>query len=283
MPKNSPFIQQTLAELKNLYRQLDFASDEKYPPIEEAKIGLEICTNAIGLLREKVIRHQFQHPAAEIYFFKHIKPKFMSLMMFYKKVWQIEVSKPVANKSATLLYYNKFHGEIAKRSEENRDVYGYYRSRLTHLDLQYFTRSKNPLSAQPHAISLPISFDFRFDTPADPLIATLLSDKKLVEYLYKQENQTQKSPHTTETPSKLNWTGKKVELVELVYALHAIGRINNGQAELKEIAKMFETGLGYSLDKMYSTFSEIKERQQPTKFLLQLQKVLEEKVEQNLL
>lgn len=283
MPKNTPFIQQTLAELKNLYRQLEFASNEEYPPIEEAQIGLEICTNSIGMLREKVIRHQFQHPEAEIYFFKHIKPKFMSSMMFYQKVWHIEVSKPVANKSATLLYYNRFHDEIAKRSEENKDVYSYYRSKLTHFDLQYFTRSKNPLSAQPHAISLPISFDFRFDTPADPVIAAFHSDKRLLAYLNKQENDTQKSSDKPVVKSKLQWTGRKVELVELVYALHAIGKINNGEAELKEIAGIFEQGLGYSLDKMYSTFSEIKARHEPTKFLLQMRKVLEERIEQNLL
>ncbi|AZI22545.1 hypothetical protein EIH07_05540 [Chryseobacterium taklimakanense] len=38
---------------------------------------------------------------------------------------------------------------------------------------------------------------------------------------------------------KLNWTDSKAAIIELIYALYYRGTFNNGQADIKEIAKYF--------------------------------------------
>ena len=40
------------------------------------------------------------------------------------------------------------------------------------------------------------------------------------------------------TLGKQKWTGSKVALVELIYALHAEGVFNNGSSDLKDVIKI---------------------------------------------
>ena len=46
---------------------------------------------------------------------------------------------------------------------------------------------------------------------------------------------TQRQPNM-----KMMWTGSKVALTELIFALHTEGAFNNGAADLKDIAEYFE-------------------------------------------
>ena len=66
----------------------------------------------------------------------------------------------------------------------------------------------------------------------------------------------------------LQWTSSKTALTELIYALHHSRSINNGNADIKEIAIMFQKVLHFDIGDYYKTFSEIKSRKiSRTKFL----------------
>ena len=56
------------------------------------------------------------------------------------------------------------------------------------------------------------------------------------------------------------WTGKKVALIELIYALFIDGAYNNGNADLTDIVKSFEIAFQIDLGNFSRTFSEIKAR-----------------------
>ena len=57
-------------------------------------------------------------------------------------------------------------------------------------------------------------------------------------------------------------------MTELIYALHAKGVFNNGNADIKLIAKTFESALNIDLGDFYHTFMELKARKMNrTKFL----------------
>ena len=79
--------------------------------------------------------------------------------------------------------------------------------------------------------------------------------------------------------SQLKWTGNMVDFVELLYALHAVGYINGGQATLAELFR--EMGESFDIDvKDYSSyFRNIKNRAERTKFLDELRRVLTEKMD----
>ncbi len=70
------------------------------------------------------------------------------------------------------------------------------------------------------------------------------------------------------TLGKQKWTGSKVALVELIYALHAEGVFNNGSSDLKDVAEFFEHTLNVDLGQFHRTFLEIRMRKSDrTKFL----------------
>jgi hypothetical protein len=56
-------------------------------------------------------------------------------------------------------------------------------------------------------------------------------------------------------------------LVELIYALHASGSINNGQTEIRELAAFFEQAFNVRITDIYRTFLELKSRTTPTKYI----------------
>lgn len=72
---------------------------------------------------------------------------------------------------------------------------------------------------------------------------------------------------------KLNWAGSKTALTELIYALHAQGVFDN--ADIKIIAKTFESIFNIDLGDFYHTFMELKNRKvNRTKFLDSLRDAL---------
>ena len=80
--------------------------------------------------------------------------------------------------------------------------------------------------------------------------------------------------------SKLKWTGSSVDFVELIYALHAVGYINNGKATLTELFDSL-SGVIENEAKFFSrTFSDIKKRYDRTKFLDELKRVLLQKLKE---
>lgn len=71
-----------------------------------------------------------------------------------------------------------------------------------------------------------------------------------------------------ENKSKITWTGSKVGLVELIYALHTEGVFNEGKARLTNIARFFENCFGIELGNTRRQFIEIRGRKSaPTRFL----------------
>ena len=80
--------------------------------------------------------------------------------------------------------------------------------------------------------------------------------------------------------SNLNWTGSKVDLVELVYALHNSKIVNTGNVDVKELAthlgKMFNINIE---DKVYRFYQDIKSRKViKTKFLNTIAENLNQKM-----
>ncbi len=55
-------------------------------------------------------------------------------------------------------------------------------------------------------------------------------------------------------PQKVNWTGSKTGLIELIYALHYQGVFDNGNSDIKVIVKTFEDMLNINLGDFYHTY-----------------------------
>ncbi|WP_458864064.1 RteC domain-containing protein [Myroides injenensis] len=81
--------------------------------------------------------------------------------------------------------------------------------------------------------------------------------------------------------NSLIWTTSKTALTELIYALYCHRVFNNGNTDIKLIARTFEDAFNIELGDFYHTFMELKARKiNRTKFLDSLSKVLIKKIDE---
>ena len=81
--------------------------------------------------------------------------------------------------------------------------------------------------------------------------------------------------------NSLKWTASKTALTELIYALYCHRVFNNGNTDIKLIARTFEDAFNIELGDFYHTFMELKARKiNRTKFLDSLSKVLIKKMDE---
>ena len=80
--------------------------------------------------------------------------------------------------------------------------------------------------------------------------------------------------------SNLNWTGNKIDLVELIYALHHQKVINGGNTDIKELTLHISKVFNIELDEnVYRWYLDIKNRKKiRTKFLFGLAENLNNKI-----
>ena len=229
--------------------------------------------------RTKIRKEGFRSTEDEIHFFKYVKPKISSYLIFYSVLAEIETSKITLNAEELKLFIDKKERMFRHIMRENIDFVQYYRAGLCHLDRIYFVREANLLSMSKnsaHQLSDP-EFNVSHDLVAANIMAFDLFQKHL-------------SPKPAMQPSfgppqpKLKWTGNKLDLVELIYALHTSGAINHGDADLKEIAAMFEHSMRIELSDLYRCFHDIAGRKKErVKFVNRLEVLLENRIDELLL
>ena len=76
------------------------------------------------------------------------------------------------------------------------------------------------------------------------------------------------------------WTGNKVDLVELIYALEKASCLNHGHVNIKEIVVYIEVVFNVDLGDYYHTFCEMRNRANRTAFLDRLTKVLNNRMDE---
>jgi hypothetical protein len=122
------------------------------------------------------------------------------------------------------------------------------------------------------------SLDSVFSTGYDVILSRFISGFLISEFIDKRLQ----GSSSRKLSSTITWTSKKVHLVELIYALHKAGVFNNGKAELKEVATVFESAFNISLEYLYRKFQEISLRKiHRTVFIDMLKEKLEERLDES--
>jgi hypothetical protein len=105
------------------------------------------------------------------------------------------------------------------------------------------------------------------------VLAKILGNTRTITYLKKKLNPLEvASENSKKEESTLKWTGAKVDLVELIYALHASTMINNGNVEIKQVATAMEQLFGVDVGDYYRIFLEIRMRKSNQSKLLDILK-----------
>ena len=234
--------------------------------------------NAIGLVLQKleeikkyIKKNGFKDDEEEILFFKQLKPQLVSKLIYFNSIYKIETKRPRGGDKTIKKYLNVELSKIKRYFDANLEFYKYYRTNSTHLDYKFFLRGKHDIK-----LSLDTYYfeaDHNFATSHDYKVAKIIANDLIQVYLEDQlSNNNQRK--LLETPP-LNWTGSKTSLIELIYSLHSQGSIDNGNADIKIIAKTFENIFNIDLGDFYHSYLELKGRKiNRTKFLDSLRDAL---------
>lgn len=260
-------IDEILRELDSGLGSLE-TEDQSIKKVEQSIV---ITKKSLQALRKYVTTHDFKNKSDEIYFFKNIKPKVYSKLIYFIKLFTIESKRPRGSNKSQVKYLNSQIDRLQSYFHDNLHFYHYYRRDATIFDEQYFLRGKIDLRLYPDSFHFLV--DEQFSTSHDSAVATILAYDLLIVHI-KQEidklENIKKIPkfEGLQEKAKLTWTAHKIYLIELIYALHSTDVINNGTVDIKDIAYFVESIFKIDLGDYYRAFLEIRMRKNTrTKFL----------------
>lgn len=268
--------------LNNLNEQLNFIDLEIDDQIKKCEQAITVILKSINELKKVATKTNFKSKSEEIQFFKEVKPLFTSKLIYFNLVYRIEMKKPNGGNKILKKYYNNELLKLKAFFDNELEFYQYYRSGSTYLDYKYFLRGEVDIKLA--LDSYYFESDMSFATSHDFKVATILANDLIELYLENQllmlENNENSEKSQRKPNVKLTWTGSKVALIELIYALHTEGVFNNGAADLKDIAEYFEHTFEIDLGQYRRVFLEIRARKNDrTKFLTTLNDSLQKRME----
>lgn len=261
-------INQLYQELED---QLSHIETQQGDILKQTVSSISLVQHYLDRLKEHIIKCKFTSSQEEIEFFKEIKPRFFCRLIYFVKVYHIHLKRPTGGDEPLKDYLQKQLSNLNRYFENNQEFYQYYRTRSTYLDNHYFIRGNHDISLT--LDSFYFETDPRFSTSHDFKVSKILANELLEEYLKNELDAT--NHHGSSSfksrvilKAKFKWTESKASLVELIYAMHTTSCLNNGSADIKEIASYFETIFNIKLGDYYGCFKQIKMRKNgQTKFL----------------
>jgi hypothetical protein len=239
-------------ELKlRMEAEIDAISADQPDVLRRASLLIECVVRYVAELKRYVVKYKFRSIKEEVAFFKHVKPDFISRLLYFRRLFKVQLFEMANTNERRLRFYRKQLQKIQRCLAHHQEFYRYVLSGSDENDELYFSR-KGP-SAKTVAI------DERFSTNYDHIVSRIRYAEMVKSYIQtgikKMEN-----PSPEAVISALTWTGAKTDLVELIYALQASEVFNKGNAGVKQIASQFESMFNVSLGNYYRVFQEIRLR-----------------------
>ena len=275
------FSRTLLAELETDLQTISFDYDN---PITMSDKSIETTVKYLQALKTYILENEFPNAEDEIHFFKCIKPKFSSKLIYYHKIRKLEAHKPIGSKRIQRSYLENELNKLNIYFSENTEFYNYYRLGGNSFDNKIFTRNSTEID-----YNLDVYYhelDHRFCTTHDFKVAMILGNEIFHRYLEgKIANLSSIKTLINKNPlesKSIKWTASKTDLIELIYALHTQKVFNDGKADLAEITKCFEKIFDIELGDIYRACNEIKNRKiKKTKFIDTLSENLNKRFDEN--
>lgn len=267
------FYNETLIKLENEIKELELENDCQIQRIEAV---IKLIIKCLYEVKQFVLKREFKNTDEEIRFFKHQKPVIVSKLIYYNAIYKIETKKPNGAK-AIRKYLNDELKKLKRYFDNNLEFYKYYRTNNTFIDDKLFLRGKHDIKLSLDTVYF--ETDHRFSTSHDYKAAKIIANDLIQIYIEDQLHNNSVSGKSDS--SHIYWTSSKTALTELIYALYAQGVFNNGNTDIKFIAKTFESTFNVDLGDFYHTFMELKARKiNRTKFLDSLRDALMKKMDE---
>ena len=207
-------------------------------------------------LKWLISNYEFKEQNEEIIFFKIQKPKLFSKLIYYQKIYHLELNRPVSSYQTQRFFLERELEHINIFWSSNVDFIQYYRSGKTSMDEFYFLRGKRDIEL--NLDSFYFERDPKFSTYFDFKVSKLLANDLLAAYinyeLTKLKQQENEFEALSPVFSQEKWTDKKTALVEIIYSIHEEKSINAGQIEIKALATILGKIFNVDLSDIYHIY-----------------------------
>lgn len=243
--------------------------------LKKSQDASHVLAEAFDKLKKFILTHEFQNEAEEINFFKEIKPKFCYRLIYYRKLYNIEMNRPVAAMCKQKEYLYEELETIQKYTNKRLDFVRYYRSGSTHLDSLYFLRGR--VDTEQYLETFYYELDPNFSTNCDFKVAKIMANDMLSAYLMGEiELLTDNGVKivTNGFPiTKITWMGSKAELQEQIFSWDSAATF--GKVPLTQLSDYIQNVFNIQLDRNLSrSLDDLKIRNIPTPFLDKLKAAL---------
>lgn len=269
-------------EIRKLFENEIKTVNIKQPnPLPEIERGMLISRNYINRLRELVYKACITSTDSEVYFFKCIKPLLVGYFLYFFYLQKIENGRPKGPVSVVRKYLEHKAEKFNSFLRTHREEYYYYKRDDIKHDQQIFVRcniTTRDYNYHPYSM-----LDNNFATSQDYLFADFKAHEMLIEYLCKEidllERPTMETVYDIPYPSPFKWTGSKIDLTELIYALASSDDINNGNVDIKMLSQYLQAIFNVTDLDIYRKFVDLKLRKKkPTIFLDKIKERLIQKI-----
>lgn len=257
--------------------------DAKIEEIERAEISsmtksLEasrVLKEAYSQLKAFVLSYTFPNEEEEILFFKEIKPRLCFRLIYYRKLYNIEMDRPTGTEKQRE-YLSEILNDINKYNHKRLDFIRYYRSGSSHLDTLYFLRGK--ADTEQYMETFSYEFDPDFSTNCDFKVAKILSNDMLSDYLMGEIEALNDINNlimgSFGFPAiKLTWKGTKAEFQEQILAWD--GAATFGDVPFTQLHSYMQNVFNIQVDgKLSRVLDDLKTRNEPTPFINKLKNLL---------
>ncbi|MEP1259870.1 RteC domain-containing protein [Algoriphagus sp.] len=251
------FSDRIITRLKNKLGVLKLDGENKLIQFESAFHLVDRAMDEIKLFMD---HYEFMSEEEEIEFFKSRMTYFLRESVYFSELFNMESIKPAGSKNEIRKFYERELLSVQEFLQNNQNLYNYLLMKKDHQDRVFFLRSAQAPVYKPNLFWH--TLDTRYCTVYTLYCARIMGTLALAEYIQGQllvlPLEQEQMGEDKSTP--LFWTGKKADLVELVYALKTSSVINNGNVSVAELATTMAEVFGKELQDFYRTFLEIKNR-----------------------
>jgi len=233
---------------QSLKADLDAIAQDHEEIATRASRSLVVVKSALAKLKDFVYEYEFVSKEEEIHFFKVVKPSFVCHYYYFDKILALRVNEPLNGVDTLKTYYYRELDLLQDFIRAHQEFYRYCISDSSQLDEQYFIRE--------NATTDCIDIDCRISTGYDTTLAMIQANQMVKKHIHNLI----KTISSEYSESTLLWTGTKTALMELIYALQSVDMINNGKADIKQLATSFETLFNINLGNYYRYMQEMKLR-----------------------
>lgn len=239
------FTEKLLNQMKEHAETIKSSHDES---LTMASRMIPAVQDAIHDLQQFTYNYSFSDQQEEIAFFKELKPVLVSHYYYYRKEFMVSLYDSFKDTFHKKAYYESVLERMEQYARKHNEFYLYCMTGQVHLDDKYFTRKGSSYRGL---------IDSKFSTGYDGKLAKLLANelmKKIIhERISRLDNVGGKSP-------VVNWTGKKSDAIELLFALQASGSINHGEVDVKKLVNAFEEVFNIRFGNYYDLIKKIRVR-----------------------